>query len=206
MKPLSRLAVVQDTGSGALLSGGVLDMIAVKHTPVLPIPSSKLNSSSMAGATMALNVSPSSLDEAQKEAIREFARKGGTTLSGPSTWTFPALAPGRITLGEEEVKTLDEIWKETNAMTGRRNLGARLFNVSSMLSSLQTDGRTAVLQLINFSDYPVENVTIHLLGKYKSARLLAPGKPPVVLQPYEVEEGTGIDVDQVSTAAAVVLE
>lgn len=206
MKPLSRLAVVQDTDSGALLSGGVLDMIAVKHTPVLPVPSSKLDESSMAGASMAVNVSPSSLSEAQKDALKDFARKGGTTLSGPATWKFPAPEPDRITLGEDDVKTLDEIWKEMNSMTGRRNLGARLFNVSSMLSNLATDGKLTVLQLVNYSGYPVENVTIHLLGKYRTARLLVPGKAPAVLQPYEVEEGTGIDVDAVGIAAALVLE
>lgn len=79
-------------------------------------------------------------------------------LSGPATWKFPETKPDRITLSDDDVKTLDEIWKEMNGMTGRRNLGARLFNVSSMLSNLleSADGKTAVLHLANYSGYPVE--------------------------------------------------
>lgn len=206
LKPLSQLAVIQDVDSGALLSGGVLDMIAVKHTPVLPVPARQLAPGKMAGARMAVNVSPSTLSDGQKEALKDFARKGGTTLSGPPTWKFPQPKPDSITLGEEEIKTLDEIWKDTNAMTGRRNLGARLFNVSSMLSNLVTSGKGAALHLVNYSGYPVENVTVHLLGKFTSAKLLAPGKPDVKLQTYEIEDGTGVDVDSVGTAATLILE
>jgi len=46
-------------------------------------------------------------------------------------------------------------------MIGRRNLGARMFNVSTMLSDLLSspDGKQVVVQLVNFSDYPVESVT-----------------------------------------------
>ena len=37
MQPYGKLAVVQDPDD-ALLSGGILDMIAAKHTPVRAIP------------------------------------------------------------------------------------------------------------------------------------------------------------------------
>jgi hypothetical protein len=208
MRPLSRLALVQDVDSGALFSGGVLDMIAVKHTPVLTVPSRKLTPDAMTGARMAVNVDPGSLTPEQKEALRAFARSGGTTLTGPGTWKFPQVKPGQITLSDADVKTLDEIWREVNSMTGRRNLGARLFNVSSMLSNLlqSPDGKRTVLHLVNYSGYPVENVTVHLLGEYKSATLLTPGASPKRLQPYAIEEGCGLDIDTVGTIAAVVLE
>lgn len=208
MKPLSQLAIIQDTDSGAMFSGGVLDMIAVKHTPVVAVPSGKLSPERMEGAKMAVNVAPSSLSDEQKEALRSFTRSGGTLLSGPPTWKFPAVQPDRITFNEEEVKTLDEIWKDMNSMTGRRNLGARLFNVSSMLSNLLAlpEGKGAVLHLVNYSGYPVENVTVHLLGKYKTARLLAPGAPEKKLEVYENDEGCGVDIASVGIAATVVLE
>ena len=103
---------------------------------------------------------------------------------------------------------LDEIWKEMNSMTGRRNLGARLFNVSSMLSNFvrSADGRQSVLQLVNYSGFPVENVTVHVLGKFTSATLQAPGAEPKKLEVYEVEEGTGIDIDNVNVAATLILQ
>ena len=207
-RPLGQLAIVQDVDSGALLSGGVLDMIAVKHTPVRPVPSSRLNTDAMGGAKLAVNVSPASLSDEQKEALRAFARKGGTLLSGPPSWKFPAPAPGEITLSENDLKMLDDIWTEVNTLTGRRNLGVRLFNVSSMLSNIleSPDGKRAALHLVNYSGYPVENVTVHLLGKYKSAKLLSPGAPAKMLSVYDNEEGTGVDIDTIGVSATLVVE
>lgn len=208
MKPAGQLALLQDVDSGALLSGGVLDMIAVKHTPVRPVPTHKLAASTMEGAKMAVNVDPSSMTDAQKEALLKWRRSGGTLLTGPASWKFPAPQVDRITLTDDEVTMLDEIWKELNSMTGRRNLGARLFNVSSMLSNLleSADGKQTALHLVNYSGFPVENVTVHVLGKYKSARLLAPGAAEKKVEVYDLEEGTGIDIDTVQVAATLILE
>jgi len=208
MQPAGQLAILQDVDSGALLCGGVLDMIAVKHTPVRPVPAHKVAAQGLQGTTMALNVDPSTLTDEQKQALRAWTRSGGTLLSGPATWKFPPPSADQITLSEEDVKTLDEIWKEMNSMTGRRNLGARLFNVSSMLSNFVRtgDGRQSVLQLVNYSGFPVENVTVHVLGSFQSATLLAPGAAPKKLEVYEVEEGTGVDIDAVNVAATLVLE
>jgi hypothetical protein len=208
MKPAGQLAILQDANSGALLSGGVLDMIAVKHTPVRPVPTRKLEASAMEGTTMAVNVDPSAMTDEQKQALRAWTRSGGTLLSGPATWKFPPPRADQITLSEEDVKMLDEIWKEMNSMTGRKNLGARLFNVSSMLSDYahSADGSQTVLQLVNYSGFPVENVTVHVLGQFKSATLLAPGADPKKIEVYEVEEGTGIDIDGVNVAATLMLQ
>ena len=208
MRPAGELAILQDVNSGALLSGGVLDMIAVKHTPVRPVPTHALDPKSMQGAKMAVNVDPGSLTDEQKQTLRAWTRTGGTLLSGPATWKFPAPQPGQITLSDADVKTLDDIWKEMNSMTGRRNLGIRLFNVSSMLSNFveSGDGKQSVLQLVNYSGFPVENVTVHVLGKFKSARLLSPGAAPKNVAVYEVEEGTGIDIDNVNVAATLLME
>lgn len=208
MKPAGQLAILQDVDSGALLSGGVLDMIAVKHTPVRPIPTRKLGAKTMEGTKMAVNVDPTAMTEEQKQSLRAWTRRGNTLLSGPATWKFPPPRADQITLSEDDVKTLDEIWKELNSMTGRRNLGARLFNVSSMLSNLleSEDGNRNILHLVNYSGYAVENITVHVLGKFKSATLHAPGAPARKLEVYEIEEGTGIDVDSVHVAATLILE
>jgi hypothetical protein len=208
LRPAGQLALVQDVASGGLLSGGILDMIAVKHTPVRPVPSRKLDGAAMDGSKMAVNVDPGSLNDEQKEILKKFTRAGNTLLTAPPGWKFPAPKPGQITLGNDEVKVLDEIWKELNTMTGRRNLGARLFNVSSMLSNLvQTaDGKKTVLQLVNFSDFPAEAVTVHLLGKYRSAKIYFPDAPAKVIPVYDNDEGTGIDIDKIGVSATLVLE
>src|ERR1035438_2768469 len=131
LRPHSNLALVEDVGSGALLSGGVLDMIAVKHTPVRPVPNPMLSDQAMKDANLAVDVDPSSLDPGQKEVLKNFTRGGGTLLSGPPGWKFPMPKDGDVTLGKDDFAKLDEIWKEVNGMTDHKNMGARLFNVSS---------------------------------------------------------------------------
>lgn len=208
LQPAGQLALVQDTSSGALLSGGILDMIAVKHTPVRPVPGSRISDERMRGSKMAVNVNPASLTEQQKETLRRFTAGGGTMLSGPPGWRFPSARGDAITLEKADLQKLDDIWKELNAMTGRRNLGARLFNVSSMLSNLLTmpDGKGLVVHLVNYSNYPVDAITVHLLGKFKTCRLFTPEAPPKDLELFPVEEGTGVEIDKLFAAGTLVLE
>jgi hypothetical protein len=129
-------------------------------------------------------------------------------LTAPPGWKFPPQRPDQITLDKGDIEKLDTIWKEVNSMTGRRNLGARLFNVSSMLSNLVggAGGRPLVLMLVNYSDYAVENITAHVLGKYTKATLYEPGIAGRALAPYDNEEGTGIDIDKIGPLATLVLE
>jgi hypothetical protein len=203
-----QLAVVQDPGKGGLLSGGILDMIAVKHTPVRPIPRQHLSAEALAGATMAVNVDASSLTAEQKEILRDFTRGGGTLLTGPPGWKDPTAAAGSITLEKAELERLNDIWRDVNSMIGRRNMGVRLFNVSSMLSNYLAapGGKTAIVHLVNYSDYPVENVAMHYLGEFKHATLITPGGADKALEVYKTEEGWGVDVDRVGVCATVKLE
>lgn len=205
LPPFGKLAVVQDVDSGGLLSGGVLDMIAVKHTPVRPVPARSMTSGSFTGAKMAVNVAPDSLSADQKAVLRDYTRAGGTLLSAPPGWKMPVPRPDQITIEKADYEKLDLIWKEVNSMTGRANLGARLFNVSSMLSNLSgtPDGSRVVLQLVNYSEYPAEDITVHMLGKFTKARLFAPGQTPVDLKPFETDEGTGVEIARISAIGTI---
>lgn len=204
----STLALVEAPESGALISGGVLDMMATKHTPVTPIPVGTLDGKSLLRSKMAVNVDPELLSANQKEALKAFTRAGGTLLTGPPGWRFPSLQPDQITLDKKDLETLDSIWKELNSVTGRDNLGARLFNVGSMLSNLleSADGKQVALQLVNYSDYPVADITVHVLGKFKKATLLRPDAGPEKLEVYDVDEGTGIDVPKLGALGTLILE
>ena len=206
--PYGQLAVVQGADSGSLLSGSLLDMIVAKHTPVRPVPRWKLNEKALSGAKMTVNADPDGITEAEKQALRGFARGGGTLLSGPPGWKFPPVANGQVTLAKEDQQRMDEIWREVRSLTGRTNLGARLFNVSSMLSNLveSPDGRSVAIQLVNYSGYPVELVTAHILGPYKRAVLLSPEAAPKELEVYAIEDGSGVDIPIVPVCATLVLE
>jgi hypothetical protein len=204
----STLALVEDPADGALLSGGVLDMMATKHTPVRPVPAKTLDGRSLVHSTMAVNVDPELLTANQKEALKAFTKAGGTLLTGPPGWRFPALKADQITLDKKDLETLDSIWKELNTLTGRDNLGARLFNVGSMLSNLleSPDGKQVVLELVNYSDYEVSDITVHVLGKFKRAMLVRPDAAPKKLEVYDVDEGTGIDIPALGALGTLVLE
>jgi hypothetical protein len=207
MREYGLLAVVQDPAKGGLLSGGILDMIAVKHTPVRPIPGEHLTPEALQGATMAVNVDPEALTPAQKEVLRGFSRAGNTTLTGPPGWKDQP-AGNSITLEKAELERLNDIWRDVNNMIGRRNLGVRLFNVSSMLSNVleSPDGKTVILHLVNYADYPVENVTVHFIGNYRRATLLTPDGTEKKLDVYAADEEHGVDVEKVSVCATIRLE
>jgi len=209
MRPGGKFALVQDVSDGALLSGGILDMIAVKHTPVRPVPQQKLNIAAFKDVAMAVNVNGESLTPEEKDVLRAFTRSGGTLLTGPPGWKAkePTSADA-ITIEKKEMERLDSIWKEVNSMIGRRNLGARLFNVSTMLSDLMAspDGKEVIVQLVNYADYPVESIAVHVLGDFKHARLYTPEDGERTLEVYKNEEGSGVDIDKVSVCATLRLD
>ena len=208
MREYGKLALVQDPAKGGLLSGGILDMIAVKQTPVRPIPRQRLTPGSLKDASMAVNLDADALTPEEQAVLRDFTRSGGTLLTGPPGWRDQGPSGDKITLDQRELERLNEIWREVNSMVGRRNLGVRLFNASSMLSNflISNDGQTAVLHLVNYSDYPVENVSVHFLGDYKRATLLTPEGVEKPLELYKTDDGWGADLDRVSVCATVRLE
>ncbi|MCU1261272.1 MAG: hypothetical protein JWO80_4157 [Bryobacterales bacterium] len=209
LQPGGQLAIVQPASDGGLLSGGILDMIAVKHTPVQAVPPQRLSQDALRGKTMAVNVDKDALDAEQKAVLTQFTRAGGTVLTGPPQWKDAAPTDkNRITLDDAQLKRIDDMWHDMQAMIGRKNLGVRLFNVSSMLSNMlvSQDGKEVYVQLVNYSEYPVENVTVHVLGEWHHAKLITPDGKEKDLEVYKNDEGTGVDIDAVGVTATVRLE
>jgi hypothetical protein len=207
-RPHGGLSMVQDADSGALLSGSILDMVAAKNIPVRAAPRWRVAAGALVGSKLAVSVDPESLSAEEQESLRAFARSGGTLLSGPPGWRFPPMPKDKLLMGKDDVQKLDEIWRGVNALVGRNNLGARLFNVAGMLSNMlvSPSGKQVVLHLVNYTAYPVEDVTVHLLGSYKRARLISPESPPRDLDLYPIDEGLGVDVPRVRVLATLVLE
>jgi hypothetical protein len=208
VREAGELAIVQDPAKGGLISGGILDMIATKHTPVRPVPTERLTPQALAGATMAVNIDGPALTPEQKEVLRGFTRGGGMLLNGPPGWTDPAPVGGAITLEKAELERLGDMWHDVNSMIGRRNLGVRLFNVASMMSNYVSapDGKSALVQLVNYADYPMDSVTLHYLADFPRATLISPEGAEKKLDVYKTEDGWGVDIDRVSVCAAIKLE
>lgn len=198
-----KLAVIHGVAEGALLSGGTLDMISSKHTPFRVVPAGRLDIAGLNGADTAIDFARQST-----ATLVEFTRRGGTLLSAAPGWKMPAPKPNQVTLDKADVEKLDAIWKEVNAVTGRKNFGVRLFNVSSMLSNftVSTGGRQLVLQLANYSNYSAEDITAHLLSGIVKATLFAPDAAPVPLTLFPTDDGTGVEIPRVGVVAAIVFE
>ena len=76
-----------------------------------------------------------------------------------------------------------------------------------LLSSLRAsaDRKRMALHLVNYSDYPLESVTVEALGLYKSATLLTPqGRRKLEL--FAGEEQTEITIDKMDDVAILILE
>ncbi len=157
---------------------------------------------------MAVAVDPSALSDVQKEALKDVGRSGGTLLTGPPGWRFSPPAGDRITLADSELERINDVWQGINSVVGRGNFGVRLFNVSGMLSSLLGDPERGpvVLHLVNFTNYPIESVTVQLIDKFQRARLYAPEQEARELSLYPIEGGVGVDIDRVGVCAVLVLE
>lgn len=200
------LAVVMDERSGGLVSGGIIDMITAKHIPLRIAPPARL--AGLAGEVRTLlTIEPGALTPEQREAARAVARRGATLVNGPAGWKLEPPPPGRITYTDEQVKQLDQIWREVNSIIGRRNYGVRVFGAPGMLSTLKEpkEGAQLALVLVNYTDYPVENITLHFPFRVQRARLQAP-RGTSAPEVYETEEGSGADLARVEDLALLVFE
>jgi hypothetical protein len=209
LRPCSTLALLEDVDSGALLAGGIIDMLAAKHTTVLPVPLRSFGKDSLAGTTMAVNVDPAALTAAQREALRAWTRAGNTLLTAPPGWKMPMPDdPRQIALNRDQIAKLGEIWRELNSLINSRNPGGKIFNAPSTISNLLAGpaGRPVVLHLVNYSDYPVEDVTVRQPGHFSRVKVLAPGEAPRPLELFEQDGVTEIVIPRLGVAAAVVLE
>jgi hypothetical protein len=207
-KPWAQLAIVQDPASGALVTGNLLDMLSVMNTPVRAVPTRELNAAKLEATQVTVTVKPQAYTPEQIALIRQFAKKGGTVVRGPEAWTMPLPEGDQITFNKQQYKALEAIWPELHVAVQRKNFGVRMFNVSGTLTYLQKspDSKQVVLQLVNFTDFTVENITAFVQGKYKKAVLHAPGESPRPLSIYDAPEGTGVEIDKLGVSGAVVLE
>ncbi len=204
----SQLALVQDANTGGLLSGSLLDMMAVQHTSVRPLPTRRLANESLHGARVVLDVDAASLDVQQRQALQDFKDHGGVLVDPPKAWRFPPISDRQTVLSRQQWQEIQKMWEVTYNATVRKNFGARTFNTASILFSLleTPDGKSALVHLLNYTDLPSESVTVHVLGDWKHARLYTPDGPPQELAVYPIEGGSGIDIDRITVLGTLRLD
>jgi hypothetical protein len=202
------MVLVQDPAKGGLFSGGILDMIAVKRMPMRVVPRQLLTAEALRGATVVVNVDAGALTAEQEKVLREFTRSGGMVLTGPPAWRDAGPKGNSFTLDKPNLDRLNDLGDEVNSLISPGSFGVRLFNASSMLSNalVSNDGQTIVVHLVNYSDYPVENVTIMFPSDHKKVTFIAPEGSGRIQDVFQTPDGSGVGVEKVSVCAVIKVE
>src|ERR1035437_9876571 len=208
MREYGKVAVVQDPMKDGLLSGGVLDMMAAKHMPARPVPRQLLTAEAIRGVMITLNLDSGGLTASQQKLLRDFMNAGVSLMPGPPICKDAAPVGERFTLNTAEFELLDPLWNEVNSKLPQRSFGVYLFNVSSMISNVlvSADDKTIVVHLVNYSDYPVKEVSVMFPEDYRKATLITPDGAGQTLEISRSTVGTGVTIEEVSVCATIKVE
>jgi hypothetical protein len=199
----SELLVVEDAKDGALLTGGLLDMVESRHTPFRVTTPSRLTQQDLRDSRIVVDM----------KAVTPQPKGGPVVISPPSGWQLPAMPGFVLSLGlltKNDLKELETVWDRISIATGRRNLGVRVFNGAGMLSSVQaTPNRDRlVVTLINYTGYPVESITVYFPDSRKHVQMISPGENPKALKTYALEDqdGSGVEIEKMDRVAILIAE
>ena len=103
---------------------------------------------------------------------------------------------------------LEPVYRRVEVIVGRTNYGLRAFNGVGLLSAPYVlPGNGGILVLIaNYTDYPAEDITLHVLGHWKKATLDTPGGVSRPLTMYPVKEATAVEIPNLPRMGAVHVE
>ena len=173
----SHLGVSVNRETGAFVSGGVLDMIGAQHIPFHVVK----NGDGMAQF----------FDFADNSIVK-----------------FPPASLGGVAMRPGDTDGLEPVYRRVEVIVGRTNYGLRVFNGAGLLSAPYVlAGNRGVLVLIaNYTDYPAEDITLHVLGHWKKATLDSPDGASQPLTMYPVKEATAIEIPKLTRIGAVHVE
>ena len=76
--------------------------------------------------------------------------------------------------------------------------------ISNVLVS--ADDKTIVVHLVNYSDYPVKEVSVMFPEDYRKATLITPDGAGQTLEISRSTVGTGVTIEEVSVCATIKVE
>lgn len=182
-RPFGNVAIVLDPAGASLAnSEEYLNLVARRQIPYRVIYRPQLTAAALAGlrAVLAFDLNPAT--EAERNALRAFAAKGGLLLTGPSwggapkdqTYTIVAEGEGEIAVYKEAQADPQTVARDLNDLVNTPELGASVFKAPSVLSYITAapDGGQMLIHLVNYATEPAESVVIWVTGQFGSARLI----------------------------------
>jgi len=218
-EPYGNLGIVVDAaGSNPQISDEYLNLVARRQVPYRVIARSQLSAPSLAGfrAVIATDVTP--MSAAERDTLRAFAEKGGLVVAGPvpaSPWGNPpkdrpyaevAVGKGRVAVYRDPDP--ESVARDLRDLLSPEEMGVMAFNVPSVITYASTDdsGRRMLIQLLNYSKWPAEAITIRVTGIYKTARMYTPDTAPEDLGVRLAEGKTEISITKLSLWGGLLLE
>ena len=153
--------------------------------------------------------------------LLDFAKQGGVLIV-PQSWklsdTPPAEGPlaeryqwsmlgsGRIAQSKKDFQDPYEVAADIHLLMSRRNDLVRLFNagMASCLCTASRDGKSGLVQILDYSSGPTEFVSLWVRGRSRSARFWTFGaKQPVIIQGKRAGSGMEFELPSFSVYAAL---
>ena len=216
-QPYGNLAIILDTrGAFPDISNEYLNLVARRQVPYRLILRSELSAASIEGlqAVLAADLAPPT--EAERKMLRTFAENGGLVVAGPS-WGDPpkdkpyaefTLGKGRVAVYKDEPPDPESVARDMQELLSPEEMGVSAFNVPSVLTYASTadSGKRMLVQLLNYSRYPAEALTIRVNGSFKTARLFVPEAAPIDLPLSKVGNRTEIAIRELAVWGGLLLE
>ncbi len=190
--------------------------MARRQVPYRLILRSELSAASLEGlqAVLAADLAPPT--DAERKMLRTFAENGGLVVAGPS-WGDPpkdkpyaevTLGKGRVAVYKDEPPDPESVARDMQELLSPEEMGVSAFNVPSVLTYASTadSGKRVLVQLLNYSRYPAEALTIRVNGSFKAARLFVPEAAPVDLPLSKVGNRTEIAIRELAVWGGLLLE
>jgi hypothetical protein len=215
--PFGNVGIVLDAvGPKLAVSEEYLNLVARSQIPYRVIDRSQVGAPSLAGlrAVLAFDLAPPS--EAERKTLHDFAAGGGLVLGGPSwgtppkdqSYTVVGVDRGELAVYKDDPPGPESMGRDLNDLLQTEDFGVSVFNAPSVLSYVSTSdaGKRMLIHLVNYAGAPAEKLTIWVAGKFGTARLYAPERPPEDLAPRQSGRRTEIVIPKLPEYGAVLLE
>jgi len=214
-EPYGNLGIIVDPADpNPLISDEYLNLVARRQVPYRTIARSQLSEACLAGfqAVVATEVTP--MSAAERDILRAFAQKGGLVVAAPSWGNAPKDQPyNEVTLGKGRVAIYkdpdpESVARDLRDLLSPEAMGVKAFNVPSVITyaSSADSGKRMLIQLLNYSKWPAEAITIRISRTYKTARMVTPDAPPEDLEIRLSEGNTEISLPKLPLWGGVLLE
>jgi len=216
LEPYGNVAVVLDQYAAEHdVSDEYLNLVARRQVPYRLILRSQLDARALAGyqAVLAVNLAPP--NQSERKVLSAFAAQGGIVIAGPSWGDAPknepyaeiALSKGRLVVYKDDPPDPDAVARDLKDLLSPEQIGITVFNTPSVLTYASTgeSGKCLLVQLLNYSSYPVEAVTVRVNGNFTSARWYVPDATPVDLSVKKAGGRTEVYIPKLAVWGGVVL-